>query len=136
MIFTLPFGILGAVIFLYIGGASINIMSAIGIVVMLGIMVNDAILKIDTMNRNIKQLEQRTPSTVYEAIFEAGNQRLKPILMTSITTLLALSPVLLTGGLGSELQTPLVLAVMGGLSIGTVTALYFVPLVYYKVLRF
>jgi multidrug efflux pump subunit AcrB len=136
VIFTLPFGIMGAMIMLWIGGSSINIMSAIGMVVMLGIMVNDAILKIDTMNRNIKNLETRDTESIYEAIFSAGKIRLKPILMTSITTLLALSPVLLSGGLGAELQKPLVLSVMGGLTIGTFTALYFVPLVYYKVLNF
>lgn len=133
VIFTLPFGIMGAMIVLWLGGSSINIMSAIGMVVMLGIMVNDAILKVDTMNRNIKNLEKKDKESVYEAIFSAGKIRLKPILMTSITTLLALSPVLLSGGLGAELQKPLVLAVMGGLTIGTFTALYFVPLVYYHV---
>jgi len=132
VIFTLPFGIMGAMIVLWLGGSSINIMSAIGMVVMLGIMVNDAILKVDTMNRNISALEKKDQESVYEAIFSAGEIRLKPILMTSITTLLALSPVLLSGGLGAELQKPLVLAVMGGLTIGTFTALYFVPLVYYK----
>ncbi|WMN11419.1 efflux RND transporter permease subunit [Marivirga salinae] len=136
VIFTLPFGILGAMIMLWIGGSSINIMSAIGMVVMLGIMVNDAILKVDTMNRNLKALEKKDKESVYEAIFSAGKIRLKPILMTSITTLLALSPVLLSGGLGAELQKPLVLAVMGGLTIGTFTALYFVPLVYYQVRKF
>lgn len=136
VIFTLPFGIMGAMIVLWVGGSSINIMSAIGMVVMLGIMVNDAILKVDTMNRNIKNLEKKDKENVYEAIFSAGKIRLKPILMTSITTLLALSPVLLSGGLGAELQKPLVLAVMGGLTIGTFTALYFVPLVYFQVRRF
>lgn len=132
VIFTLPFGIMGGFIMLWLGGSSINVMSAIGMVVMLGIMVNDAILKVDTMNRNIRNLEKRDKESIYEAIFSAGLIRLKPILMTSITTLLALSPVLLSGGLGSELQKPLVLAVMGGLTMGTFTALYFVPLVYYK----
>lgn len=136
VIFTLPFGIMGAMIVLWLGGSSINIMSAIGMVVMLGIMVNDAILKVDTMNRNLKALEKRDKESVYEAIFSAGKIRLKPILMTSITSLLALSPVLLSGGLGAELQKPLVLAVMGGLTIGTFTALYFVPLVYFQVRRF
>jgi len=135
VIFTLPFGIMGSVIVLWIGGSSINIMSAIGMVVMLGIMVNDAILKVDTMNRNVKALEKKDKEGMYEAIFSAGIIRLKPILMTSITTLLALSPVLLSGGLGAELQKPLVLAVMGGLTIGTFTALYFVPLIYFKFIK-
>ena len=131
VLFSLPFGIGGALLFLWLGGGSLNVMSGIGMVVMLGIMVNDAILKIDTMNRLGQQADKQ--AHLYEAVLEAGMLRLKPILMTSITTLLALSPVLVLGGLGAELQKPLVLSVMGGLTIGTGTALYFVPLLYYGI---
>lgn len=129
VLLTLPLGVAGSLLFLWIFGASLNIMSGIGVIVMLGIMVNDAILKIDTMNRVITQNKGRQYS-FYEALLKAGTMRLKPIIMTSITTLLALLPVLFMGGLGAELQKPLVLAVMGGLTIGTGTALYFVPLLY------
>ncbi|PTB97749.1 cation transporter [Marivirga lumbricoides] len=134
VIFSLPFGIAGAILFLWIGGATLNIMSAIGMVVMLGIMVNDAILKIDTINRNLSSGIQSNVQLT-EAIHLAGIVRLKPILMTSITTILALCPVLIAGGLGAELQTPLVLSVMGGLIVGTGTALFLIPLVYYIVKR-
>jgi multidrug efflux pump subunit AcrB len=103
-------------------------------VVMLGIMVNDAILKIDTINRNI-QKGYETNSELLEAVHVAGEIRFKPIIMTSITTILALSPVLIVGGLGAELQAPLVLSVIGGLTIGTGTALFLVPLLYYFLKR-
>jgi multidrug efflux pump subunit AcrB len=112
-------------------------MSAIGLVVMLGIMVNDAILKIDTINRLKERYIVQLPvvEALEKAIYEAGQTRLKPILMTSITTILALLPVVFSSGLGSDLQRPLVYSVIGGLTIGTFTALYFVPLAYWFISR-
>ncbi|WP_035756063.1 efflux RND transporter permease subunit [Hugenholtzia roseola] len=127
VVLTLPLGISGAFLVLYWGNASLNLMSAIGLVVMLGIMVNDAILKIDTINKLKKQL----PTTdTREILHLAGVLRLKPILMTTLTTILAVLPTLFSAGLGAELQTPLVLAVIGGLGMGTATALFFIPLLY------
>ena len=135
VIFTLPLGIGGAFIILLLTGTSLNVMSAIGLVVMLGIMVNDAILKIDTVNRLRIRYSENTDldeKTILDrALYEAGEIRLKPILMTSITTILALLPVVFSSGLGADLQRPLVFSVIGGLTIGTFTALYFVPLAYW-----
>ncbi|MBD8489828.1 efflux RND transporter permease subunit [Echinicola sp. CAU 1574] len=140
VIFTLPLGIGGALLVLWLTGTSLNVMSAIGLVVMLGIMVNDAILKIDTINRlKVKYKEQEKEwsqaKVLDRALYEAGEIRLKPILMTSITTILALLPVIFSAGLGADLQRPLVYSVIGGLTIGTLTALYFVPLAYWAVVR-
>jgi len=137
VIFTLPLGIAGAFIVLLLTGTSLNVMSAIGLVVMLGIMVNDAILKIDTINRlRIKYNPIMSGGEALErALYEAGEIRLKPILMTSITTILALLPVVFSSGLGADLQRPLVFSVIGGLTIGTFTALYFVPLAYWFIGR-
>ncbi|WP_200975690.1 efflux RND transporter permease subunit [Echinicola sp. 20G] len=140
VIFTLPLGIGGALLVLWLTGTSLNVMSAIGLVVMLGIMVNDAILKIDTINRlKVKYKEQEKEwsqaKVLDRALYEAGEIRLKPILMTSITTILALLPVIFSAGLGADLQRPLVYSVIGGLTIGTLTALYFVPLAYWAVGR-
>lgn len=135
VVFTLPLGIGGAFLVLFLFGASLNVMSAIGLVVMLGIMVNDAILKIDTINRlRLTYVESDTISAAEAlemALHKAGQIRLKPILMTSITTILALIPIVFSSGLGADLQRPLVFAVIGGLTIGTITALYFVPLAYW-----
>lgn len=135
VVLTLPMGVGGAFLILWAGGATLNVMSAIGLVVMLGIMVNDAILKIDTINRlreKYADLELVSFSEGLEkALHEAGQIRLKPILMTSVTTILALLPTVFSSGLGADLQRPLVLAVIGGLTIGTVSALYFVPLAYW-----
>ncbi|MDR7129383.1 multidrug efflux pump subunit AcrB [Algoriphagus sp. 4150] len=135
VVFTLPLGIGGAFLVLFVFGASLNVMSAIGLVVMLGIMVNDAILKIDTINRLRKEYVESDTVSAGEALemalHKAGQIRLKPILMTSITTILALIPIVFSSGLGADLQRPLVFAVIGGLTIGTLTALYFVPLAYW-----
>ncbi|MCS5490454.1 efflux RND transporter permease subunit [Algoriphagus limi] len=135
VVLTLPLGISGALLVILLAGASLNVMSAIGLVVMLGIMVNDAILKIDTINRLRKEYVESPEVSAKEAlemaIHRAGQIRLKPILMTSITTILALIPIIFSSGLGADLQRPLVYSVIGGLTIGTLTALYFVPLAYW-----
>jgi multidrug efflux pump subunit AcrB len=105
-------------------------MAMIGLVVMSGIVVNDSILKVDTINRLY-----RSGMPLVEAIREGGRRRLKPIIMTSITTILALVPVLWGSGMGSELQRPLALIVIGGMVVGTVVSLYFIPLCYYYLNR-
>ena len=126
VLFEVPIDIFGAFLFLKIFGATINLMSLIGIIVMSGIIINDSILKIDTIN----QLRTKGYSLM-RALVEAGHRRLKPILMTSLTTILALSPFLFTSGLGSDLQRPLALAIIGGMLVGTLVSLYFIPLFYY-----
>jgi multidrug efflux pump subunit AcrB len=106
-------------------GETINVMSAIGIVVMSGIIINDSILKLHTIN-----LLRKEGHSVDDAIKLGGTKRLKPILMTSLTTILALLPFLFIGGLGASLQRPLALTVIGGMIIGTFISLYFIPLIY------
>lgn len=138
VILTLPLGILGALLVIDLSGSTLNVMSAIGIIVMLGIMVNDAILKIDTINRLSKDFSNESGikrAAIEKAIFKTSEIRLKPILMTSVTTILALLPVVFSAGIGADLQKPLVFAVIGGLTIGTFTALFFVPLAYWFLVR-
>lgn len=135
VVFTLPLGVGGAFLVLWLTGTSLNVMSAIGLVVMLGIMVNDAILKIDTINRLRVTYQTKdgllAREALVKALYHAGEIRLKPIVMTSVTTILALIPVVFGAGLGADLQRPLVFSVIGGLTIGTFTALYFIPLAYW-----
>jgi len=126
ILLEVPLDLAGAFLFLKLFGMSINLMSMIGIVVMSGIIINDSILKIDT----IIQL-QRQGSSLMKALLVAGQRRLKPILMTSLTTILALVPMLFSSGLGAELQAPLAIALIGGMLLGTVVSLYFIPLCYY-----
>jgi multidrug efflux pump subunit AcrB len=122
---TLIFGITGALAMLFIYGNSLNIMSAIGMIVLIGILDNDSILKIDTMNRSTNSLD------LISAIKSSGKKRLKSQLMTFLTTILGLLPVLFSGGLGSELQKPLALSVIGGMCLGLFISLSLIPLLYW-----
>ena len=117
----------GALFALWICGAGINIMSMIGIVVMCGIIINDSILKVDTINR------LRKDYTLLRAIIVGGNRRLTPILMTSLTTILAIAPFLVRGNMGADLQFPLSVALIGGMVLGTVVSIFFIPVLYYNI---
>ncbi|MEQ8339174.1 MAG: efflux RND transporter permease subunit [Cyclobacteriaceae bacterium] len=125
ILFEVPMNFAACFLGLYLAGHSLNIMSLIGMIVMSGVIVNDSILKIDTIN----QL-RREGLSVSEAVAVGGERRLKPILMTSITTILALVPFLFAGDLGSELQRPLAITVICGMLSGTFVSLYFIPLFY------
>lgn len=131
ILLEVPMDIAGALLLLIIAGESLNIMSAIGIIVMSGIIINDSIIKVDTINR----LRRYEGYSLTAAIHEGGRRRLRPIIMTSLTTILALLPFLFGKGIGTELQLPLALAVIGGLGLGTIVSLYFIPLGYWFIYR-
>lgn len=107
-------------------GESLNIITIIGIIVMCGIVINDSILKVDTINRQL-----RCGRSLLRAILTAGEQRLRPILMTSLTTILAISPLLLRGNMGSDIHYPLSLSLIIGLTVGTIVSLTYIPVIYY-----
>jgi multidrug efflux pump subunit AcrB len=130
VLLELPIDIAGALFMLWLFGETLNLMSAIGIIVMSGIIINDSILKIDTINR-----ARWSGMDTLSAIKLGGQRRLKPIIMTSLTTILALVPFLFFSGLGAELQKPLALAVIGGMTLGTLVSLYFIPLAYWILYR-
>ena len=130
ILFELIIDIFGAVVLLWALGESINLMSLIGIVVMCGIVINDSILKVDTINRMRKE-----GFSLIRAVMEAGARRLKPILMTSLTTILSMLPFLIKGDMGSDLQYPLSVAVISGMVVGTLVSIFFVPLVYFEIYR-
>ena len=121
------FAVLGI---LWIFGESLNLMSMIGMVVMCGIVINDSILKVDTINR----LREKGYG-LKRAILEAGSRRLKAIIMTSLTTILAIAPFLVRGDMGSDLQYPLSLALISGMIAGTFVSVFFVPLAYYVIYK-
>ncbi len=116
---------------LWILDVSLNIMSLIGVVVTCGIVINDSILKVDTIN----QLRRHEGMSIIRAILEGGRRRLKPIIMTSLTTILAISPFLARGDMGSDLQYPLSVATIAGMTAGTLVSIFFVPLIYYSVYK-
>lgn len=119
----------------WVAGESLNIMTMIGMVVMCGIIINDSILKVDTINRLYRSAGNPQKHTLLKAIMIAGHRRLKPIVMTSLTTVLAIVPFLHRGDMGSALQFPLSFAIIVGMIVGTMVSLFFVPLVYYILYR-
>jgi multidrug efflux pump subunit AcrB len=122
--------IFGALAVMMLFGVSLNLMSLIGLVVMCGIVINDSILKVDTIN----QIRRSGRSVLY-AVVDAGRRRLNPILMTSLTTILGVAPFLVRGDMGSDLQYPLSIALIGGMVIGTLVSIFFIPIAYYVIYR-
>jgi HAE1 family hydrophobic/amphiphilic exporter-1 len=125
VLLSVPLGTFGAVLALWITGAGLNTVSLIGMVVLVGIVDNDAVVKVDFINQM-----RRKGMTVRDAIREAGHARLRPILINTITALLGLLPMALGIGPGAELQAPLAIAVFGGLLTATALTLIVIPVVY------
>jgi multidrug efflux pump subunit AcrB len=126
VLLEIPIDIAGALLLVWLWGGTINIMTMIGLIVMSGVIINDSILKVDTINNlRAEGMELK------EAIYTAGSRRLKPILMVAMASLISTIPILFSSGIGSELQRPMALALIGGMSLGTVVSLFFIPLAYW-----
>ena len=122
---VLPVGIMGAILTLFITGHSINIISLIGLIALLGISVNDAIVKVATIRRlRVDGMPGR------EAIMKASELRFRPIIMTTLTTVLAMIPMAIGIGTGEQIQRPLAITIIGGLSIATILTLFMTPIIY------
>lgn len=130
VLLEIPIDVAAALGLLIITGHTLNLMSAIGIVVTCGIIINDSILKVDVMNQLRKE-----GMPLMEAIHEAGRRRLKAILMTSMTSIVCMVPLLFSNDLGSNLEKPLAIATIGGMVVGTPVSLFIVPLVYWWIYR-
>lgn len=126
----IPIDVAFALLLLWICGHTLNLMSAIGLIVTCGIVINDSILKLDAINEL-----RKAGVPLLEAIHEAGRRRLRPIIMTSLTTIFAMVPLLFSSDMGSELQKPLSIAMIGTMLIGTVVSLFIVPLLYWFIYR-
>jgi HAE1 family hydrophobic/amphiphilic exporter-1 len=125
---SIPFAATGVVFGFLLTKISMNLMGYIGIVMLTGIVVNNAIVLMDRIHQ-IRRSGQDAPS-IFEAVLHAGCQRLRPILMTSLTTILALLPLAMGFGTGAELRRPLAVAVMGGLVSSTLLTLWILPGIY------
>ena len=125
ILFTIPLALIGAVLALFVTGTTLNIVAFIGVIMLAGIVVNNAIVLVDLINQLKAEGKQRI-----EAIMEAGTARLRPILMTSLTTTLGLLPMALGFGEGSEVRTPMAITVIGGLTVSTFLTLLVIPVVY------
>jgi HAE1 family hydrophobic/amphiphilic exporter-1 len=126
VMFSVPLAAIGIILMLFFTGTTFNIQSFIGCIMLGGIVVNNAILLVDHTNL----LRRRDLMPIRQAIEEAGRRRLRPILMTSLTTVFGLVPLALGLGEGGEAQAPLARVVIGGLLSSTLITLVFVPVVY------
>jgi len=122
---TVPMGLSGSVWIMLIAGQTLNIVSLIGMIILLGIIVDNAIVKVDCMNRLRKR-----GAGLREAIVEGSHLRLRPILMSTLTTLAGLVPMSLGLGRGAGLLRPLGIVVVGGLAFSTFLTLFLIPVIY------
>lgn len=126
----IPIDVAFALLLLWVCGHTLNLMSAIGLIVTCGIVINDSILKLDAINEL-----RKSGVPLLEAIHEAGRRRLRPIIMTSLTTVSAMVPLLFSSDMGSELQKPLSVAMIGTMAVGTAVSLFIIPLLYWFIYR-
>ena len=126
ILFSIPLAAIGVVTMLVITGTTFNMQGFLGVIVLVGIVVNNAIVLIDYTN----QLRREHGHGILDAVTMAGARRLRPILMTTVTTILGLTPMALGLGEGSELQVPMARVVIGGLLTSTLITLVFIPVVY------
>lgn len=125
VMFSVPFSLIGVILALILAGKSLNVMSYIGIIMLVGIVVNNSIVLLDYVNLLRQKGIERN-----EAIILGGKTRLRPILMTMLTTVLALVPMALGIGEGAELRAPMAITIIGGLTSSTFLSLIIVPIFY------
>jgi HAE1 family hydrophobic/amphiphilic exporter-1 len=126
ILFTIPLALVGAVLALYLTNTTVNVVVFIGLIMLAGIVVNNAIVLVDLVNQLRAEGMERT-----EALMEAGRARLRPILMTTLTTALGLLPMVFgIFGEGAEVRAPMAITVIGGLLVSTFLTLIVIPVVY------
>ncbi|WP_340111553.1 efflux RND transporter permease subunit [Maribellus mangrovi] len=131
ILLTIPLAVVGSILIFFIVGKTLNIMAIIGVIMLVGIAVNDSIILVDRINQLMREGVDRR-----RAILEAGQQRIRPIIMTSLTTILALLPLTFGFGESASLRSPMALAVVGGLVTSTLLTLVVIPCVYDVLDRF
>lgn len=125
ILFTIPLAFTGGFMGLWVSGSEVSVIAMIGFVMLSGIIVNNGIVLVDYINQlRIQGVEK------YEAIVEAGETRLRPILMTALTTVLGLVPMVLSNDSGSDMVRPMAIVTIGGLVYGTLLTLFVVPCIY------
>ena len=125
ILFTIPMSLIGVALFLFLTGTTLTVMALIGIIMLVGIVVNNGIVLVDYMN----QLRAKGKSLM-EAVQEGGETRMRPVLMTALTTILAMVPLALGLGESGENWAPLARSVIGGLFVATFLTLFVVPVIY------
>lgn len=125
IMFSVPFAITGSLISLWISGGTINMMSAIGVIMLIGIVVKNGIVLVDYINLN-----RERGMGIISAVVNGGKSRLRPVLMTTATTVLGMVPMAFGVGEGSELWQPMGVVIVGGLTVSTLVTLVLIPTIY------
>ena len=126
IMFTIPLGLIGSALGLLLTGTTISVVVLIGLIMLAGIVVNNAIVLVDYINH----LRREEGMAKMEAVLRAGELRFRPILMTTSTTVLGLLPMALGLGDGAEIRAPMAITVIGGLLVSTLLTLVLIPVVY------
>lgn len=130
IMFTIPLAFTGGFLGLFLGGYEVSVIAMIGFIMLAGIIVNNGIVLIDYMNQlREKGMEKR------EAILTAGKTRLRPVLMTALTTILAMSTMVFSSDMGSDMARPMAVVIIGGLLYGTLLTLFVIPCIYDWMIR-
>jgi HAE1 family hydrophobic/amphiphilic exporter-1 len=130
IMFTIPLGIIGVMFGLLLAGRPVNLPALIGVIMLAGIAVNNGIVMIDYMNQLIRRGMDRR-----EAVLLGATTRLRPVLLTALTTILAALPMAFSKSAGSEFRAPLGVAIAGGLTATTFLTLFIIPTIYSLVNR-
>jgi len=123
--FSIPFGISGVVLALWMTGTTFNVMTFVGVIMLVGIVVKNGIVMVDYINLN-----RERGFGIIRAVVTGGESRLRPVLMTSLTAILGMLPLAISHGQGSEMWKPMAVTVIGGLTVSTVLTLVVVPTMY------
>jgi HAE1 family hydrophobic/amphiphilic exporter-1 len=125
IMFTIPLAMVGAVLALWLSGSAVSVVVFIGLILLVGIVVKNAIVLIDKVNQlRMEGVPKRA------AIMQGAESRLRPIIMTTLTTLIAFTPLAFFGGEGAEVKSPMAITVIGGLTVSTLLTLIVIPVVY------
>ena len=127
ILFTVPLAIIGVVLALLVTHSPLSVVGCIGILMLIGIIVNNAIVLIDFVNTSKKE---QPDAKIDDLLINAGVVRMRPILMTSLTSILGFLPMALSRASGSEMMRPLAVVLLGGLFVGTLLTLFVIPVVY------
>ena len=125
IMFAVPFTLVGVVLAFLATGQTLSVTTFIGVIMLMGIVVNNGIVLVDYTN-----MLRKRGYTLYDAVAEAGRSRLRPILMTTLTTILGMLPMALSKGMGKEMYSPLGVTIIGGLLVSALVSLILIPAIY------
>jgi len=125
IMFAVPFTLVGVVLAFLATGLTLSVTTFIGVIMLMGIVVNNGIVLVDYTN-----MLRKRGYTLYDAVAEAGRSRLRPILMTTLTTILGMLPMALSKGMGKEMYSPLGVTIIGGLLVSALISLILIPAIY------